>query len=251
VHVTQNGDWPVKASGSEYRYFRCDGLVCTNNEYFDRNREHYPSVLIPNGVSPDLFAPGDGARTRLGLAESVPIVLMVSALIGSKRVVEGIRFLERTPGVHLVVAGDGPLREQVDREGTERLGSRFTRRRFAREEMPDLYRSADVFLHMSQDEPSANAYIEALSSGLPIVTHDRSVTRWTFESTAVLVDTSDDAAVADGIRRALDLTGPEAVAARRELVARRFSWATIAAAYEDFLRETNERVVDGGRGGRS
>jgi len=33
VYVTQNGDWPARATNSEYRLFGCDGLVCTNPDF--------------------------------------------------------------------------------------------------------------------------------------------------------------------------------------------------------------------------
>jgi hypothetical protein len=39
VFVTQNGDWMVRAVNSEFKHFGCDGLVCTNPDYFERHRE--------------------------------------------------------------------------------------------------------------------------------------------------------------------------------------------------------------------
>lgn len=240
VYVTQNGDWPARAGNAEYRWFGCEGLVCTNPEYYEHNKDRWPSVLIPNGVDADVFHPpaGDKERERWGLPADVPVVLIVSALIPSKRVAEGIRCVaEAEGGVSLVVAGDGPLRDEVERVGHELLGDRFQRLRVPRERMPGLYRCADVFLHMSMDEPSANAYIEALASGLPIVTHDRAVTRWTLEDVAVLVDTTDERAVIDGIGRAMDMSTEGDVARRRELVERRFTWKRLAGQYAEFFRE--------------
>ncbi len=241
IFVTQNGDYCCHARRREFRYFGCDGLVCTNPEYFERNRERWASVLIPNGVDPERFSPGAGARARFGLPQGQPVVLMVSALIESKRVLEGIEAMALVPGAHLIVAGDGPLRERVDRMGAEKLPGRFSRVSVDRALMPELYRNADVFLHMSLDEPSSNAYIEALSTGLPIVTHDRSVTRWTFEETATLVDARNLGEVALGVRNAMDRRSAGDVRARRDLVARRFTWNTIGAQYGTFIRETIAR----------
>ena len=165
---------------------------------------------------------------------------MVSALHASKRVREGIRCAARVPQLHLVVAGEGPLRREIEELGRSLMGRRFTRIAVARERMPALYRAADVFLHMSIDEPSANAYMEAMATGLPIVTHDRSVTRWTLAGTAVLVDTTDESAVVEGIRCGLELAGNAQVAARRDLVQRRFCWRHIAGEYRAFF----ERVLE-------
>jgi glycosyltransferase involved in cell wall biosynthesis len=241
VYVTQNGDWMVHAGNWEYRYFSCDALVCTNPEYFERNRTRFPSALIPNGVDPDRFFPGPAARGSLGLPADAPVVLMVSALTPFKRVLEGIRSVALVPGVHLAIAGDGELRREVQSMGSAMLPGRFSLLTLPRARMPELYRSADVFLHMSQDEPSANAYIEALASGLPIVTHDRHVTRWTLEDQAVLVDTSDVRAVAEAIGRAMELREPGHVQGRVRLVQRRFAWSAIAEHYCSFFQSILER----------
>lgn len=239
VFVTQNGDWMVHARRREYRYFRCDGLVCTNHEYAERAKAdgRYPIALIPNGVNPNVFTPGRGDRRALGLAEDRPVALMVSALTPSKRVLEGIRAASKVDGLQLVVAGDGELRREVRSLGQALMGERFHNVKLPRSAMPMLYRSADLFLHMSHDEPSANAYIEALATGLPIVTTDRPVTRWTLEDQAVLVDTFDECAVVEGINRAMELRNDGWVKSRRALVLRRFAWSSIARAYSDFFVE--------------
>ena len=172
-----------------------------------------------------------------GIPEYVPLVLMVSALISSKRVLEGIRAAAQVNGLHLAVAGDGELRDVVQALGQDLMGDRFHLLKLPREKMPDLYRCADVFLHMSQDEPFGNVYIEALSTGLPVVLHDRSVSRWIVEDQGILVNSSDQAAVADGIRKALQAKSDAHVKARRALVERRFSWKALAQQYYDFFKE--------------
>lgn len=256
VFVTQNGDWPAHTTGGEFKFFSCDGLVCTNNEYYGRHKDRWFCELIPNGVHPDVFSPGQPSRAQFGLPTDGRVALMVSALIPSKRVLEGIRAASRIEGLSLIAAGDGPLRDEVDATGRQLMGERFKRVTLPRQRMPDLYRSADVFLHMSQDEPSANAYMEALATGLPIVTHDRSVTRWTLEDQGVLVDTGIEEQVVGGIRRAMDLRGSEHVAARRRLIEERFSWHAIGGQYARFLAVVADRAAtlrrrNGGAGGGS
>jgi glycosyltransferase involved in cell wall biosynthesis len=237
VFITQNGDWPARAGNSEFRFFRCEGLVCTNPDYYERNRSSWRSVLIPNGVDTDRFSPGRGDRARFGLPEGVPVALIVSALIESKRVEAGLRSVAAVPGLHVVVAGDGPLRAAVDACGRALLGERFRRITVGHEAMPDLYRSADVLLHMSQNESSALTYVEALATGLPVVAHETPVTRWTFEDQAFLVDTSGPEATAGAVIRALAARSPGQIAGRRALAERRFSWSAIAASYATFLGE--------------
>lgn len=234
IYVTQNGDWPCRRQGSEYRWFSCEGLVCTNPEYYDANRATWTSVLIPNGVDPGRFHPGQVDAAALGIRVPGPRVVMVSALIDSKRVEDGIRAVAQTSDLSLVVAGDGPLRDRVESLGRELLGERFQRVTLPRQRMPDFYRSAHAFLHMSKDEPSANSYIEALATGLPIVTHDRAVTRWTFDSRASLVNSDNLSAVAAALRGAV-ADGANGRDARLELVARRYAWSSIARDYARFV----------------
>src|SRR4029077_19427559 len=115
-----------------------------------------------------------------GLPEKGVIVLMVSALVESKRVLEGMRVVARIPDAMLVVAGDGPLRDQFDALGNELMPGRFRRLLLPSEQMPDLYRSADAFLHPTLHESFGNVYVEAMAVGLPVVAHDYEVTRWIF-----------------------------------------------------------------------
>lgn len=239
VYVTENGDWPLFPNGSEFAFFDCDAVVCTNPDYFDAHASRWNARLIPNGVDCTLFRAGPGDRARFGLPEGKKVVLMVSALIESKRVLEGIRAVADVPDAELVIAGNGPLRDDVDALGRELLGARFRRLSVKREDMPALYRSADAFLHMSIDEPSANAYIEAMATGLPIVTHDRRVTRWTLGPSGAFVDTRDRAAVSSALSRVLAEPLDREVASSD--VPRRFGWNMIAAQYADFFRDLMRR----------
>jgi glycosyltransferase involved in cell wall biosynthesis/GT2 family glycosyltransferase len=247
IFVTENGDHMVSARQREYHFFNCDGLICTNHEYFERNKNRFPSTLIPNGVDPQVFTPGKGDRAKFGLPESGRIALMVSALIESKRVADGIRACARISDLHLAVAGDGELRSEIERFGKDLMPGRFHLLKLPREQMPELYRCADVFVHMSIDEPSANVYLEALATGLPIVTHDRPVTRWTLEDQAVLIDTRDSTATTEAIVKASRGDTASNLESRRQLGERRFSWTSLAEEYAGFF----EKVVRGAVGSAS
>ena len=242
VFVTQNGDWPAWSREREYRFFSCEGLVCTNPVFFERNRARWRARLIPNGIDTAAFRPGPSEREAFGLPAHRPVVLMVSALIESKRVLEGLRAVARLPEAFLLVAGDGPLREAVDREAARLLPGRFRRDTFPHERMPALYRSADVFLHTTAGESFGNVYVEALASGLPVVAHDDEVTRWVLERQALLVDAGDEAALAAALQRAL-AEGPAGREERAAFAAERYAWSAIAARYRGFLAEVVSRAA--------
>jgi glycosyltransferase involved in cell wall biosynthesis len=233
VFVTQNGDWPATSDDAEFRFFGCDGLVCTNPDYFENSRARWNCALIPNGMDPTRFLPGAPERESFGLPTDRPVVLMVSACIDTKRVEDGIRAVTRLPGVHLAVAGDGPLRERVLALAQSELPDRFTLMTVPAVRMPALYRSADVFLHMSKEEAFGNVYVEALACGIPVVGHDSTRLRWIVGDKQFLVDTTDIPATATAIERALNAPADEAQA--RIDRSREFSWSRIAESYRKFF----------------
>jgi glycosyltransferase involved in cell wall biosynthesis len=241
VFVTQNGDWPAYHRRWESRFFSCDGLVCTNPLYFERNRERWFSTLIPNGIAPERFHPGPGNRATLGLPENRPVVLMVSALDEGKRVLEAMRAVARIADAFLVVAGDGTLRNEVDHLAAELLPRRFVRKIFPHEQMPGLYRSANVFLHTAIRESFGNVYIEALASGIPIVAHDDEVTRWILKDHAHLVDTTSEQDLVDALENTI--RSPKNDLARGTAFARaNYSWRAVAARYREFFSEVVQRA---------
>lgn len=235
VFVTQNGDWPARRRNGEYRLFGCDGLVCTNPEYYELHRGTWPCVLVPNGMDARRFTPGAAERSAFGLPPEVPVILMVSALIPSKHVAAGVRAVGTLPGVHLVVAGDGPERAAIDALAAQHLPGRFSRLTTTLDRMPALYRCADVFLHLSRAEAFGNVYVEALSCGLPVVAHDYPTARWILGEWGRLVDSTDEARIADALRSAL--AAPADPEARHASAASRFDWPEVAARYGAFFRE--------------
>lgn len=239
IFVTQNGDWPAYSNDAEYRLFGCDGLICTNPDYLERNRTRYRCALIPNGVDLTRFSPGAATRERFGLDSSRPVVLMVSALIMSKYVDVAIDAVGDIPDAVLVVAGDGPLRSELSSRAEEKLPGRYRQMRVAPEDMPDLYRSADVFLHLSKDESFGNVFVEALAVGVPIVAYDLPRTRWIVDDCALLADPAAPQDLVTQIKAAL-----EAHDKWRDKSVRRagsFGWPNIAAQYSAFFDSLPDR----------
>ena len=241
IFVTQNGDWPAWHTTGEYRFFSCDGLICVNPVHEARNRARWPCALVSNGVDLESFLPGPSRRERFTVPRDVPVVLMVSALIATKNVASGVRAVAKLPGYFLVLAGDGPLRAETDELAAQLLPGRYRRLLCGRDEMADLYRSADVFLHLAKEESCSIACLEALASGLPIVAQDSPVARWLLEDQAEFVEYGDEAGVARALDAATQLHKPEHLAARAAL-ARHRTWRASAAKYLEFMQRTHERL---------
>lgn len=231
VFVTQNGDWPATSKKSEYRLFNCDGLVCINPDYEARNKDSFRTTLIPNGVNLKRFHPGQAERHRFSLPAHKSIVLMVSALIESKNVADGVRAVAKLENVDLVVAGDGPLRNEMKALADDIMPGRYRQIGVPADEMPSLYRSVDAFLHLSRNESFGNVYLEALGTGLPIVTYDLSRTRWILGDEAYYSGDSIDE-LTTTLNRALSTEQFERSRLKR---ARLYGWPAIAQRYRSFF----------------
>ncbi|WP_294257519.1 glycosyltransferase [uncultured Sphingomonas sp.] len=129
---------------------------------------------IVTGVDLARFAPRDRATAKQALGIAGPLVASVGALIplkGHDLLIEAVASL---PGVHLAIAGQGPeadrLKAQVAALG---CGDRI---RLCGPLPPDriaeLLAAADVMALASASEGLANAWLEALASGTPIVIPD-------------------------------------------------------------------------------
>lgn len=230
IFVTQNGDWPAFENRSEYRAFSCDGLVCTNPDYFERNKQKWNCALIPNGVDLAHFERGAGDRARFGLPPDKKIILMVSAFIESKRVLDGIQAVSKLEDVFLVVAGDGPLRGEAQMLADTLMPGRFKRLSLAAKDMPGLYQSVDAFLHLSLLESFGNVFLEAWASGLPIVAHDTERLRWILGDYGFLCDTQNQAGLIGSLSSAISSN----VDAGRDGI-NRFAWSNIADEYRLFI----------------
>jgi glycosyltransferase involved in cell wall biosynthesis len=133
--------------------------------------------MIPNGVDTDHFMRSkdrrNNAREALGISSEF-VWLAVGRLVKQKDYPTLFRALELLKHEHFVVllAGNGPLEEQLREECRTRGLERQVRFCGAREDILDLYSAADAFVMSSEFEGLSAALLEAASTGLPAVVTD-------------------------------------------------------------------------------
>ena len=126
------------------------------------------------GLDADLFRPYDRkmCRDQLGLPRGVPVLATVGALIPRKGQKFAIEALVALPDAILLLAGKGED-ENALKSLAERLGV-AGRVRFLgavpHGELPVVLNAADVFVLPTASEGLANAWVEALACGTPVVT---------------------------------------------------------------------------------
>ena len=187
------------------------------------------------GVDLDRFAPGDRVALRHALSVTGPLVVSVGALIrrkGHHVVIEAVAAL---PDVTLAIAGEGPERARLERLIAARdLGGRVRLLgSVAHADLPRWLAAAHATALASSSEGLANAWIESLACGTPIVIPDAGGAREVVTDAAagrIVARTPEAFAAA---LRALIADPPAATDTRRH--AERFTWAANTAALHDHL----------------
>lgn len=186
---------------------------------------------IPNGVDLEKFKPGD---KKLNTYLKRPIVLCVAALVASKRIDLTIKAVSRIPNASLVVVGRGPLKRTLENLCRKLLKDRFRLMELSFEEMPNIYREADVFTLCSESQHSFEiALLEALASNLPVVTNDDPIRREIVGRAGLLVNPEDTEAYSKALEKAFQISWGD----KPRKQAQKFSWDKIVSKYENLFLE--------------
>jgi glycosyltransferase involved in cell wall biosynthesis len=143
------------------------------------------------------------------------------------------------PRLRFVLAGEGPLKAQLQREHPDCIFAGF----FSREEIGRYYASADIYIHASLTETFGNVLTEAMASGLAVAGFDYAAARQFIKngSNGLTVPVGDEnALIQAGIRLATDpalcaTIGPRA----RETLATQ-SWDRVVSRFEADLASVVE-----------
>jgi len=142
------------------------------------------TALFPYAVDVDGFrarsdlSPDDrgSVRDRLGVPRDARMLLAVTKLNPREAPWDLLRAFAQSdaPDRWLVLAGDGPLRADLEAFARDR---ELARVRFLGyvpyPELPELYAAADLFLHPVQEERWGVSVAEAMACGLPVITSSR------------------------------------------------------------------------------
>jgi len=202
-------------------------------------------LVIPNGVDAQrLSAVEPQSPVSWGLPADARMILFAGRLDDQKDpllLLEAVQeVLERFPDVHLVMAGSGPLHDTLQQRIATATGGPRMHLLGQRSDVPALLRSASCFVLPSRWEGMANAVLEAMAAGCPVVAtrvegtteildHDRC---------GLLVPVGDAPALAAAVTRVL--TDPTLVdsltSAARQAVEQSYTWERTVAEYDALYR---------------
>ncbi|MXX60670.1 MAG: glycosyltransferase family 4 protein [Holophagales bacterium] len=254
---------------------RCDLLTGCSPELVERVRRigyrGKPSRVIPYGVDTDMFRPlaelpgepvEESWRERLNIPDNSTVLLGVGRLATKKgfQVLIDVlpRLLSDFSDLHTIIAGDGDqmahFRATVDGWRPDHTGRIHLPGAVAHDDLPGLYRGADLFVLPAVHDPQGNVdglpnvILEALASGLPVVATSVSGIPLAVESgvQGVLVPEQDRAALREAIAGILGnpeqrrLMGARA----RSRAVSQLTWDIVAGRYRQAYLDA---LADGGR----
>jgi alpha-1,6-mannosyltransferase len=128
---------------------------------------------VPLGVELGDFSPtrrDPRLRRQLGVADEQPLLVYAGRLDGEKKaqlLVDAFRLLPDELGAHLLLIGDGPLRDGIRELGNSRVHVPGYVR--DRSELARWLASSDIYVSGMADETFGISIVEAQASGLPVV----------------------------------------------------------------------------------
>ena len=207
--------------------------------------------VIPTGMPGDAFQQGDGAafRARYDIGRDQPALVFVGRVAFEKNIEFLLRVaheLKRTtyPDIALIVAGEGPARNRLQRLGATlglEANLRFVGYLARGAELSGCYQAGDAFVFASRTETQGLVLLEAMSLGVPVVSTAVMGTRDILVAErGALVAEEDVTHFAAQVRRLLDdaelrrRLGEEGRAYARQWTARSLAEALLAF-YRDLL----------------
>jgi glycosyltransferase involved in cell wall biosynthesis len=131
--------------------------------------------VVPNGVDAELFSPGPSRDLLVpwGIAPDSPIIGHVARLATVKNqplLLEAFaRVVKVRPAARLVIVGDGPERELLERRIAELGLSAAAHLIGEHRDVPGLLRSFTMFVLPSKAEGTSMSVLEAMAAGVPVI----------------------------------------------------------------------------------
>ena len=196
--------------------------------------------VIPNGVDLEEFSPGTAHRKALGLPPTVPLALFAGDIRTPRKNLDTIlHAMVAVPELHLAVAGtitDSPYPALSTSLGIDErvhfLGYRS--------DIPDLMRAADLFVFPSRYEACTLVLLEAMASGLPVITAETAGGAELIppEAGVVLEDPDDITKLEQALQHLVASPARrEAMGETARTVAEHHSWGEMARRYAERMED--------------
>jgi glycosyltransferase involved in cell wall biosynthesis len=167
-YTASNASWEQTTFNQAEALIAISQKIATELEGMNIHRDKIK--VIPNGTDITEFCPGLQPRQQWDLPENVPLALFAGDIRFSRKNLDTVlKALCQVPDLHLAVAGiteGSPYLKMAESLGLSNrvhfLG--------LRQDVPQLMKAVDFLVFPSRYEPFGLVVIEALATGLPVIT---------------------------------------------------------------------------------
>lgn len=168
LYNTINSYWEKQAFARAKKIVAVSGQV--KQELIEIKVPPEKITVVTNGVDIKKFTSGKCDRNSLGLPQNVPLAFFVGDIRTSRKNLDTVlKALIKVPELHLAIAGStegSPYPELAKNlniaDRTHFLGYRT--------DISELMKAVDMFVFPSRYEPFGMVIIEAMATGLPVIT---------------------------------------------------------------------------------
>jgi len=159
----------------QYIYKKYDKIIAISEGVKESLQKHLKKkqkdiVTIYNGISTKAFAVSKILpRAKLNIPENAKIIIQVSSFTAQKDQDTLLKAIALLPEVHLLLVGDGILKEEKQELATALKITNRTHFLGYRTDIPQLLKAADVSVLSSHYEGFGLAIVEGMASGNPCV----------------------------------------------------------------------------------
>jgi L-malate glycosyltransferase len=204
---------------SRWKYRQVDCFICSSDAIRELLvQEGVPSqrvVTVHEGIDLDrvAHAPPINLHQELWLPHHAPVVGNIAALVphkGQKHLIEAAALVvQKEPDTRFVIAGEGELRESLERQIREHRLEKHVFLTGFRPDVLSILKAFDIFVMSSVAEGLGTSLLDAMAAAKPIVgTRAGGIPEVIVEGeTGFLVEPRDHQAMADAIVRLLEDEG--------------------------------------------
>ena len=191
--------------------------------------KYQPISVIPNGVDIKRFTPKETNNDQLK-------IICTDRLIERKCHKYLIEATKDLP-VTITFVGDGPLRTFLEKLSNKH---KFLGRQ-PRERIPELLQEHDLYVLPSLNEGMSNSLLEAMATGLPIITTDTGGSKELIKNNGFIIPKKDSEAIKEKVN--LFIQNPalsKTMGINSRLIAEQMSWENVANQYIETYKKCAE-----------
>ncbi len=178
--ITPFHKYALRAEERLYNSEQLRAIICNSEMVADEIKKYFPKAaqkthVIYSGIDFSIFNPqlksqGKQTKAELGINENKTVFLYVGSGFERKGLTSAIKAIAKTKNAVLIVIGKDKHSKKYQQLASDLQSSKKVLFLGVKKDVTPYYGCADAFVFPTLYDPFPNVVIEALASGLPVIT---------------------------------------------------------------------------------